>query len=265
MPAHHWATGHGRRSPTSEAAPTSERSERAPTSELYINNILRKRRVALQNLEVQANKMKKQSDAKFSPVAVGKTVLVPISAVDRSRTDSRNVTAVVLEEKDGFYKLGTTEGVFRCLYTRSQFTPCSSDLVPLESVPSTETSLRQIVSSASVSGGQGMQKSDCRQKCTTKRCSCRARNVLCNSRCHNSQSCTNKYLGESLLSSHLFFILTVPDNPWASLSVPGHGCLTLSIPIFARPFKALLGHRRQCPGIDDDAQASWAPSSVTGR
>ncbi|CAH0385870.1 unnamed protein product [Bemisia tabaci] len=147
--------------PASEATPTSEtapNSETAPTSEPSINNILRKRRVALQNLEVQANKMKKQSDAKFSPVAVGKTVLVLIPAVDRSRTDSRNVTAVLLEEKDGFCKIGTTEGVICYLYTRSQFTPCSSDLVPFESVPSTEKSLRQIVSSASVSGGQGMQK-----------------------------------------------------------------------------------------------------------
>jgi len=50
----------------------------------------------------------------------------------------------------------------------------------------------QAVSQLSLTGGQGLIRCDCLKKCITNRCKCRSKNILCNSRCHGSQPCTNK-------------------------------------------------------------------------
>ena len=127
--------------------------------------ILRKRAIALENLKVQAEKMKKKSDAKLSSVSVGENVLIPIPDVDRARTDSRNMIAIVMEINNGFYKLlGTPHGIVNSLYSRSQFTPCTADFFPLADVLHVEKSLREIARNVSVTGGQGFQKCNCRQQ-----------------------------------------------------------------------------------------------------
>ena len=62
----------------------------------------------------------------------GDNVLVPIPDVDRGRTDPRNLIAVVLDVVDEkFYKLGTTEGTLKQLFTRSQFSKCKEKLLKL--------------------------------------------------------------------------------------------------------------------------------------
>lgn len=43
---------------------------------------------------------------RFPPVAVGSNVRVPVPNVDRAKGDLRNITAVVLEDQNGLYKLG---------------------------------------------------------------------------------------------------------------------------------------------------------------
>lgn len=144
------------------------------------------------NLEIQADRMKKISTAKFTPVPVGKTVSVPVPDVDRGKTYFRDILAVVIEIQDNFNKIGIPHGIMCALCSCNQFTPCEEDLVPISDILHKEKSLRQIVTSNSVTGGQGFQRRNCRQKCTTKRCSCRAQKVLRISRCHNSESCTNK-------------------------------------------------------------------------
>ena len=66
------------------------------------------------NLEIQAKIMKINSDKKFPPASVGTTVRVPIPDVDRGRGELRNILAVVMTvTQDGFYQLGTTEGIVR--------------------------------------------------------------------------------------------------------------------------------------------------------
>ena len=137
--------------------------------------ILRKRAIALKNLKVQAEKMKKKSDAKLSSVSVGENVLIPIPDVDRARTDLRNVIAIVMENNNGFYKLGTPHGILNSLYSRSQFTPCTADFFPLADMLHVEKSLREIARNVSVTGGQAFQKCNCRQQCKTNRCSCSAK------------------------------------------------------------------------------------------
>ncbi|XP_046683489.1 uncharacterized protein LOC124369516 [Homalodisca vitripennis] len=77
--------------------------------------------------------MKANSDKKFPPVTKGVTVRVPIPDVDKGRGDLRNILAVVMDTtEDGFYKLGTANGVLKQLYARSQFTVCQKSLVRLE-------------------------------------------------------------------------------------------------------------------------------------
>ena len=68
---------------------------------------------AKENLEHQAKKMRMNSDIKFPPANVGDTVRVPVPDVHKGPGDARNILAAVLEETDGFYKLGTKDGVLR--------------------------------------------------------------------------------------------------------------------------------------------------------
>lgn len=154
--------------------------------------ILNSRDEARKGLEIQANKMLKTSNLKFQSVPVGKTVAVPVPDVDRGRTDMRNILAVVMKDDNGFYKLGTEYGILKSLYTRSQFTVRHADLISISDVPEKEISLREAATTNSVSGGQGYKRCNCRQKCTTNRCACRAAGLLCNSKCHKSEACTNK-------------------------------------------------------------------------
>ena len=66
-----------------------------------------------------SKKMNINSDKKFPPASVGTTVRVPIPDIDRGRGELRNILAVVMMvTQDGFYQLGTTEGILKQLYAR---------------------------------------------------------------------------------------------------------------------------------------------------
>ena len=133
------------------------------------------------------------SDKHFGDVCVGRTVRVPISDFDRGKGDARNILALVLEKtNDGFYRLGSRNGIINKLYARSQFTVCEENILSSEDIPQNECSVRSIATAQSVGSGQGMQKCSCTKQCRTNRCACRKNNRLCNSRCHNSLTCTNK-------------------------------------------------------------------------
>ena len=56
--------------------------------------------------------MLRGTQKRFGQVEVGSTVRIPIDPVDRGKTDPRNVLAVVMENSDGYYKLGTKHGLF---------------------------------------------------------------------------------------------------------------------------------------------------------
>ena len=57
------------------------------------------------------------------------------------------------------------------------------------------TLIRQASKKESQHGGQGFVKYNCNgpKRCRSKRCACFKNNVLCNSRCHNSVNCLNKW------------------------------------------------------------------------
>eukprot|EP00102_Acyrthosiphon_pisum_P023247 XP_016660457.1 PREDICTED: KRAB-A domain-containing protein 2-like [Acyrthosiphon pisum] len=151
------------------------------------------RQNARDNLEIQAKKMKNLSNAKFPEAKEGSTVQLKIPNIDRGRGDPRSVIAVVLKiTEDGFYQLGCKSGILKQLYARSQFTTCSENLISLSDIPQEkEISLRSAATEQSIGNGQGFFKCTCITKCTTNRCICRKNGVLCNSKCHHNQACTN--------------------------------------------------------------------------
>jgi hypothetical protein len=156
--------------------------------------IINERSHAKRRLEDQAERMLAASRQRFEPAKVGQTVVIPIPDVDRGHTNARNIMAVVLEVKDGFYKLGNKDGVIKRSYVRNEIELCEQAFIAVEDVPlDKELSLREAAGCASVSGNpQGFVKCNCKTKCVTNQCFCKKKNVLCNSKCHSSSSCCNK-------------------------------------------------------------------------
>ncbi|KAL4104802.1 hypothetical protein QTP88_020078 [Uroleucon formosanum] len=69
--------------------------------------------------------------------------------------------------------------------------PATSNFINMTEVnKAKELSLREIV--ALKTGGQGFHSCNCKGKCETKKCTCFKSNLKCNSRCHNTTSCSNK-------------------------------------------------------------------------
>ena len=107
--------------------------------------------------------------------------------------DPRSITAVITDIKDEeFYELATKLGKLKALYTRNQFTLCKENFLSHEVVGTEEISVHEVVNKFSLVGGQGFRKCSCSKKCTTKTCLCKSANLLCNSKCHKSQPCSNK-------------------------------------------------------------------------
>jgi len=107
--------------------------------------------------------------------------------------DPRSVIAVITDDKDEeFYELATKLGKLKALYTRIQFTLYKEIFLSIEEVGTEEISAREVENKLSLVGGQGFRKCNCSKRCTTKMCMSKSANLLCNSKCHNSQPCCNK-------------------------------------------------------------------------
>ena len=129
---------------------------------------------------------------KFPQGKFGDTVKVRVPDVDRGRFYSRN-TLVVITEADltkDLYRIGTKDSILRG--TCSWFSTCTEGTVNIADVPSVNISLRECAWKASLFGGQGYRRCNCKTSCRSNLCLCRKSNKLCNSKCHNSSSCENK-------------------------------------------------------------------------
>ena len=101
----------------------------------------------------------------------------------------RPILAVITDIKgEEFYEFATELGKLKALYTRNQFTLRKENFLSIEEVGTEEISVREVVNKLSLVGGQGFRKCNCSKKCTTKVCLCKSANLLCNSKCHNSQT-----------------------------------------------------------------------------
>jgi hypothetical protein len=88
-------------------------------------------------------------------VDVGTNVRIPIDPVDRPKLGHHNLLGVVLEVKEGLYKIGTSNGVLPQSFARNQLEPCENHFLLMNDVPSKETTFRAAVGADSVTGTQG--------------------------------------------------------------------------------------------------------------
>ncbi|KAK7111892.1 hypothetical protein V1264_011445 [Littorina saxatilis] len=131
----------------------------------------------------QAQRMVKRSRVDLKAGEVGDNVAVPVPLVDRGRGDPRNILGVILHRdvETDIYTIAVKAGILHGGYSRNQFDLCPQRLLTEEDVSLDKAvSLQSAVMEQSASGGEGFVKRSYKAK------------VLCNSRCHSSQSCTNR-------------------------------------------------------------------------
>ena len=154
--------------------------------------IIRARKRALSGQQIQAEKLMRNTKQKLNELSVGRNVIIPIPQFDRGPTDHRNIRGVVMEVNEFGYRIGTQAGTLSGYLSRNQFEEVSESSLTSDMVPSAEISLREAVKRLSKTGGQGFLSCKCKGGCKTSKCKCKKSNVLCNSRCHSSMTCSNK-------------------------------------------------------------------------
>nr|CAI5826859.1 unnamed protein product [Callosobruchus analis] len=123
---------------------------------------------------------------KLPPAEIGQNVIAKVPDIDRRRLAPRNVLAVVLHVNgSSLYRLRTKEGVLERLYSRNEFNFADSNFINTLDVPSCSLNLRK-ASALSSGSKQVSVMCHCNRYCNTKKCNCRANEVLCNSKCHNN-------------------------------------------------------------------------------
>ncbi|CAI6358520.1 unnamed protein product [Macrosiphum euphorbiae] len=89
------------------------------------------------------------------------------------------------------YKVGTTHWLIKGWFNSGNMQHATANFILAEQVnKQKELTLRETVQV--VSGGQGFLSCSCKSSCQTKRCVCFKTSIKCNSRCHNSFTCSNK-------------------------------------------------------------------------
>lgn len=149
------------------------------------------RELAKQNLDRQAERMLSRTRNKLKEVRPGECVAVFVSEFDRGRGDPANIVGVVLEAKDGRYRIGTRAGIIKNWLERNSFERTKFTGISKKNIPNNEVSIREIVCHLSVGTGQGFKKCSCKSNCNNKRCACFKSDLKCNSACHKGKSCEN--------------------------------------------------------------------------
>jgi len=92
------------------------------------------------------------------------------------------------------WTIGSTGlGILPHKFVRSGFAVAQTNNIELAHVPTDKTTTIRAASKASSQhGGQDFKSCNCKTGCGS-RCSCRKDGRLCNSRCHSSLSCKNKW------------------------------------------------------------------------
>ena len=107
------------------------------------------------------------------------------------------------------YRIGTKNYILNSWYARNQFSICTEGTVNIADVPSVNISLRECAGKASLFGGQGYGRCNCKTLSRSNLCSCRKLNKLYNSKCHNSLSCENNDICFDISSISIEVIKTV--------------------------------------------------------
>ena len=141
----------------------------------------------------KATKMLKLSNNKFSPASVGDTVRFLV-LVNRSKCAPRNVLGVVMnvDAEKYLYRIGTSHGVLKNLFTRGDFDVCKESFIHTDDVPEGVKSVREAHGKTAISAGGGFEKCMCKTGCNTNRCKCLKVGKQCHSKCPGSLLCTIK-------------------------------------------------------------------------
>jgi hypothetical protein len=136
-----------------------------------------------------------RSNQILRPIDIGDNVTIPIPSVDKGGGDRRNILYLVthFSSHTEQYKLGTRHGLLNSTFSMSQFMSSIFHGFSEGEVDSnTEISVREAARLQSIGDGECFAKCSCKTGCARKTCKCVRSNVLCISRCHNSNSCQNK-------------------------------------------------------------------------
>ncbi|XP_063411146.1 KRAB-A domain-containing protein 2-like [Mytilus trossulus] len=154
--------------------------------------IIRARKRTLSGQQIQADVLTRNTKQKLSELSVGDNVIIPIPQYDRAPTDQRNIQGVVVEVGHFGYRVGTIAGNLSGVLSRNQLESISDSSLSVTQIPDLQLSLREAVKKNSKTGGQGYLSCKCKGGCNNSKCKCKKQNVLCNSRCHGSLTCSNK-------------------------------------------------------------------------
>lgn len=146
--------------------------------------------------KLAAEKMTTYSKHLFPPLDIGSTIMLAVPSVDRAPLDFQNVLGVVMASRNDVYQVGTTHGILKGWFNRTDINLSGTQVLKMSDVPqNVHLSLREAAAKQSLTGGQGLRKCACREsgtQCKTNRCTCFKAKVLCSSRCHLSAPCANK-------------------------------------------------------------------------
>jgi hypothetical protein len=150
------------------------------------------RKRALSGQQIQAEKLTRTIKRKLSELSVGNNVIIPIPQYDRGPTDPRNILGVIEEVFEYGFRVGTSVGTLSGYLCRNQIEAVNDTSLSISMIPSLQISLCEAVRKISKTGGQGYLNCKCKDGCKTSKCKCKKKNILCNSRCHGSMTCSNK-------------------------------------------------------------------------
>ena len=130
---------------------------------------------------------------------IGTLIRIPVDKVDRGKMDHNCVPGVIVAVTEHTqYRVVCKAGLFKQTFHRSSFyvesgrTALQYDLhdalTDWENKPKVQ-SIRTALAAISMMGGQGHIHCSCTTLCDTARCTCKKANLLCNSRCHKSNTC----------------------------------------------------------------------------
>src|ERR1700761_5620975 len=112
------------------SASTTSSSTIAVQQDVTPDNIKTSRQRATQAMMSQAERMVKRSRVKFVPGNPGDNVTVPVSLVDRGRSDPRNLLGIILDrDENDLYRIAVRAGILKGKYSRNQFELCVQKLL----------------------------------------------------------------------------------------------------------------------------------------
>jgi hypothetical protein len=183
------------------------------------SRIMRSRSRATTGHEKYQKAIEKLNTRNKSFPKIGDLALLYVDNVDRNKTSPNNLICYVMAEKDGNFLLGCRAGVLDRWYYSNAFrlttlnpdwtienipqrdpairytlkNPDKNKYITINKIDYIELSLREAVTHSSLGLCQGYVRCQCVGKCSTKRCSCKASDISCNTKCHpnTTKMCVN--------------------------------------------------------------------------